>query len=72
MTGLQEECRVMKTAQVTLSVYILEYVSILGKLVASRYSDKLYPQYTKSQDGKRYNVSVVDLLLGGVIQFLTF
>ncbi|XP_077199562.1 von Willebrand factor A domain-containing protein 3B isoform X2 [Paroedura picta] len=41
-----------------------DYVSILGKLVASRYSNRLYPQYTKSQDGKRYNLTAnKDLLV---------
>ncbi|XP_060119469.1 von Willebrand factor A domain-containing protein 3B-like [Heteronotia binoei] len=34
-----------------------DYVSILGKLVASRYSNRLYPQYTKAEDGKRYNLT---------------
>ncbi|XP_054831013.1 von Willebrand factor A domain-containing protein 3B [Eublepharis macularius] len=41
-----------------------DYVSILGKLVASRYSNRLYRQYTKAQDGKRYNLTAKkDLLI---------
>uniref|UniRef100_A0A670Y096 Uncharacterized protein n=1 Tax=Pseudonaja textilis TaxID=8673 RepID=A0A670Y096_PSETE len=34
-----------------------DYVSILGKIVASRYADGLYHQYRAVSDGKIYNVN---------------
>ncbi|XP_053163819.1 von Willebrand factor A domain-containing protein 3B isoform X2 [Hemicordylus capensis] len=41
-----------------------DYVSILGKLVASRYANGLYRQYMTPQDGKLYNLTAKkDLLL---------
>uniref|UniRef100_A0A8C6INL5 Uncharacterized protein n=1 Tax=Melopsittacus undulatus TaxID=13146 RepID=A0A8C6INL5_MELUD len=38
-----------------------DYVTILGKSVASRYADGLFPQYKEAQDGSVYNVSVTYL-----------
>uniref|UniRef100_A0A8C0VFE5 Uncharacterized protein n=1 Tax=Cyanistes caeruleus TaxID=156563 RepID=A0A8C0VFE5_CYACU len=35
-----------------------DYVTTLGKPVASRYADGLFPQYKTAQDGSVYNVSV--------------
>uniref|UniRef100_A0A8C0GAX2 Uncharacterized protein n=1 Tax=Chelonoidis abingdonii TaxID=106734 RepID=A0A8C0GAX2_CHEAB len=40
-----------------------DYVSTLGKFVASRYADGLFPQYLRAQDGRVYNVSATDLKL---------
>ncbi|KAL8190156.1 UNVERIFIED_CONTAM: hypothetical protein K2H54_041748 [Gekko kuhli] len=48
-----------------------DYVSILGKLVASRYSNRLYPQYTKAEDGKRYNLTASKDLLIHFVDCLT-
>uniref|UniRef100_A0ACB8FIS3 Uncharacterized protein n=1 Tax=Sphaerodactylus townsendi TaxID=933632 RepID=A0ACB8FIS3_9SAUR len=70
-TGLQEEYWVKKMARVTNFVYILEYVAILGKLVASRYSNRLYRQYTKDHDGKRYNLTAKKDLLIHFVDCLT-
>uniref|UniRef100_A0A8C9EYV8 Uncharacterized protein n=1 Tax=Pavo cristatus TaxID=9049 RepID=A0A8C9EYV8_PAVCR len=38
-----------------------DYVTTLGKLVASRYADGLFPQYMRAHDGGVYNVSGTDL-----------
>uniref|UniRef100_A0A8D0GK51 Uncharacterized protein n=1 Tax=Sphenodon punctatus TaxID=8508 RepID=A0A8D0GK51_SPHPU len=35
-----------------------DYVSTLGKLVASRYANGLFRQYLRAQDGRLYNVSM--------------
>ncbi|NXH21525.1 VWA3B protein, partial [Bucco capensis] len=51
-----------------------DYVTSLGKLVASRYADGLFPQYKGAQDGSIYNLTakrelllrLVDYLLGAV------
>nr|XP_056718144.1 von Willebrand factor A domain-containing protein 3B [Euleptes europaea] len=48
-----------------------DYVSILGKTVASRYSNKMYRQYTKAQDGKRYNLTATKDLLVHFVDCLT-
>ncbi|KAJ6667433.1 hypothetical protein lerEdw1_016554 [Lerista edwardsae] len=40
-----------------------DYVSILGKLVASRYANGLYRQYVTPQDGKLYNLTAKKDLL---------
>ncbi|XP_063999602.1 von Willebrand factor A domain-containing protein 3B [Pogoniulus pusillus] len=50
------------------------YVTTLGKLVASRYADGLFPQYKKAQDGTVYNLTAkkelilhfVDCLMGAI------
>ncbi|KFP88960.1 von Willebrand factor A domain-containing protein 3B, partial [Apaloderma vittatum] len=34
-----------------------DYVTTLGKLVASRYADGLFPQYKRAQDGSMYNLT---------------
>ncbi|KAM6419820.1 von Willebrand factor A domain-containing protein 3B [Pluvialis apricaria] len=34
-----------------------DYVTTLGKLVASRYADGLFPQYKRAQDGSVYNLT---------------
>ncbi|XP_064358080.1 von Willebrand factor A domain-containing protein 3B isoform X2 [Dromaius novaehollandiae] len=34
-----------------------DYVSTLGRLVASRYADGLFPQYMREQDGSVYNLT---------------
>ena len=41
--------------------FTVDYVTTLGKLVASRYADGLFPQYKRAHDGSVYNVSVPDL-----------
>ncbi|XP_030333383.1 von Willebrand factor A domain-containing protein 3B [Strigops habroptila] len=51
-----------------------DYVTILGKLVASRYADGLFPQYKEAQDGSVYNLTAkkelilhfVDCLMGAI------
>ncbi|NXP53989.1 VWA3B protein, partial [Heliornis fulica] len=34
-----------------------DYVTTLGKLVASQYADGLFPQYSRAQDGSVYNLT---------------
>ncbi|XP_074949471.1 von Willebrand factor A domain-containing protein 3B isoform X1 [Phalacrocorax aristotelis] len=51
-----------------------DYVATLGKLVASRYADGLFPQYERAQDGSVYNLTAkkelilhfVDCLMGAI------
>ncbi|NWX16239.1 VWA3B protein, partial [Aegotheles bennettii] len=51
-----------------------DYVPTLGKLVASRYADGLFPQYERAQDGSVYNLTAkkelmlhfVDCLMGAI------
>ncbi|KFQ81883.1 von Willebrand factor A domain-containing protein 3B, partial [Phoenicopterus ruber ruber] len=51
-----------------------DYVPTLGKLVASRYADGLFPQYNRAQDGSVYNLTAkkelilhfVDCLMGAI------
>ncbi|XP_064931553.1 von Willebrand factor A domain-containing protein 3B isoform X4 [Columba livia] len=51
-----------------------DYVTTLGKLVASRYADGLFPQYKRAQDGTVYNLTAkkelilhfVDCLMGAI------
>uniref|UniRef100_A0A663FEE6 von Willebrand factor A domain containing 3B n=1 Tax=Aquila chrysaetos chrysaetos TaxID=223781 RepID=A0A663FEE6_AQUCH len=51
-----------------------DYVTTLGKLVASRYADGLFPQYERAQDGSVYNLTAkkelilhfVDCLMGAI------
>ncbi|XP_050765843.1 von Willebrand factor A domain-containing protein 3B [Gymnogyps californianus] len=51
-----------------------DYVTTLGKLVASRYADGLFPQYKTAQDGSVYNLTAkkelilhfVDCLMGAI------
>ncbi|XP_042644192.1 von Willebrand factor A domain-containing protein 3B [Tyto alba] len=51
-----------------------DYVATLGKLVASRYADGLFPQYKRAQDGSVYNLTAkkelilhfVDCLMGAI------
>ncbi|NWW91524.1 VWA3B protein, partial [Rhynochetos jubatus] len=51
-----------------------DYVTTLGKLVASRYADGLFPQYKRTQDGSVYNLTAkkeqilhfVDCLMGAI------
>ncbi|XP_021268253.1 von Willebrand factor A domain-containing protein 3B isoform X8 [Numida meleagris] len=51
-----------------------DYVTTLGKLVASRYADGLFPQYTRAQDGSVYNLTAkkelilhfVECLMGAI------
>ncbi|NXL92285.1 VWA3B protein, partial [Alectura lathami] len=40
-----------------------DYVTTLGKLVASRYADGLFPRYMRAQDGSVYNVAKKELIL---------
>ncbi|NXC44318.1 VWA3B protein, partial [Penelope pileata] len=40
-----------------------DYVTALGKLVASRYADGLFPQYMRAQDGSVYNVAKKEPIL---------
>ncbi|XP_068251272.1 von Willebrand factor A domain-containing protein 3B [Nyctibius grandis] len=50
------------------------YVTTLGKLVASRYADGLFPEYERAQDGSVYNLTAkrelilhfVDCLMGAI------
>ncbi|XP_027302467.3 von Willebrand factor A domain-containing protein 3B isoform X1 [Anas platyrhynchos] len=52
----------------------IDYVTTLGKLVASRYADGLFPQYMREQDGSVYNLTAkkelilhfVDCLMGAI------
>ncbi|XP_062982357.1 von Willebrand factor A domain-containing protein 3B [Elgaria multicarinata webbii] len=48
-----------------------DYVSILGKLVASRYASGLYRQYTTAPDGKLYNLTAKKELLFHFVDCLT-
>uniref|UniRef100_A0A8D2L9B8 Uncharacterized protein n=1 Tax=Varanus komodoensis TaxID=61221 RepID=A0A8D2L9B8_VARKO len=48
-----------------------DYVSILGKLVASRYANGLYHQYTGAPDGKLYNLTAKKELLFHFVDCLT-
>ncbi|NWR60008.1 VWA3B protein, partial [Bucorvus abyssinicus] len=51
-----------------------DYVTTLGKHVASRYADGLFPQYKRAQDGSVYNLTAkkelilhfVDCLMGAI------
>ncbi|XP_014815694.1 PREDICTED: von Willebrand factor A domain-containing protein 3B [Calidris pugnax] len=51
-----------------------DYVTSLGKFVASRYADGLFPQYKRAQDGSVYNLTAkkelilhfVDCLMGAI------
>ncbi|XP_065531824.1 von Willebrand factor A domain-containing protein 3B [Lathamus discolor] len=51
-----------------------DYVTILGKFVASRYADGLFPQYKEAQDGSVYNLTAkkelilhfADCLMGAI------
>ncbi|NWS25819.1 VWA3B protein, partial [Polioptila caerulea] len=51
-----------------------DYVTTLGKPVASRYADGLFPQYERAQDGSVYNLTAkkelilhfVDCLIGAI------
>ncbi|XP_075582774.1 LOW QUALITY PROTEIN: von Willebrand factor A domain-containing protein 3B [Pelecanus crispus] len=51
-----------------------DYVTTLGKLVASRYADGLFPQYKRAQDGSVYNLTAkkelilhfLDCLMGAI------
>ncbi|NXP23837.1 VWA3B protein, partial [Scytalopus superciliaris] len=51
-----------------------DYVTTLGKRVASRYADGLFPQYKRAQDGNMYNLTAkkelilhfVDCLMGAI------
>ncbi|NXK03440.1 VWA3B protein, partial [Herpetotheres cachinnans] len=51
-----------------------DYVTTLGKFVASRYADGLFPQYKRAQDGSVYNLTAkkelilhfVDCLMGAI------
>ncbi|NXQ26310.1 VWA3B protein, partial [Alaudala cheleensis] len=51
-----------------------DYVTTLGKTVASRYADGLFPQYKRAQDGSVYNLTAkkelilhfVDCLIGAI------
>ncbi|RMC06678.1 hypothetical protein DUI87_16117 [Hirundo rustica rustica] len=51
-----------------------DYVTTLGKSVASRYADGLFPQYKRAQDGSVYNLTAkkelilhfVDCLIGAI------
>ncbi|XP_048818082.1 von Willebrand factor A domain-containing protein 3B [Lagopus muta] len=51
-----------------------DYVTTLGKLVASRYADGLFPQYKKAHDGSVYNLTAkkelilrfVECLMGAI------
>ncbi|CAI5772132.1 DUF4537 domain-containing protein [Podarcis lilfordi] len=48
-----------------------DYVSILGKLVASRYANGLYRQYMTGEDGKLYNLTAKKDLLFHFVDCLT-
>ncbi|XP_061482908.1 von Willebrand factor A domain-containing protein 3B isoform X3 [Rhineura floridana] len=48
-----------------------DYVSILGKLVASRYANGLYRQYMTAPDGKLYNLTAKKDLLFHFVDCLT-
>ncbi|XP_070607050.1 von Willebrand factor A domain-containing protein 3B isoform X3 [Erythrolamprus reginae] len=48
-----------------------DYVSILGKIVASRYADGLYHQYRAISDGKLYNLTAQKSLLLNFANHLT-
>ncbi|CAM5078178.1 unnamed protein product [Natator depressus] len=48
-----------------------DYVSSLGKFVASRYADGLFPQYLKAQDGRVYNLTAKKELILHFVDCLT-
>lgn len=53
---------VSKISNLIFCKFYVDYVTTLGKPVASRYADGLFPQYKRAQDGSVYNVSVADML----------
>lgn len=70
-TVMKKECIYdVNYTRTTLS--IVDYVSVLGKIVASRYADGLYHQYRAVSDGKVYNVSVIYLYFIRSNEFLSF
>ncbi|XP_006137480.3 von Willebrand factor A domain-containing protein 3B isoform X1 [Pelodiscus sinensis] len=48
-----------------------DYVSTLGKFVASRYADGLFPQYLRAQDGRVYNLTAKKELILHFVDCLT-
>uniref|UniRef100_A0A8C8S3D7 Uncharacterized protein n=1 Tax=Pelusios castaneus TaxID=367368 RepID=A0A8C8S3D7_9SAUR len=48
-----------------------DFVSTLGKFVASRYADGLFPQYLRAQDGRVYNLTAKKELILHFVDCLT-
>ncbi|XP_066233723.1 LOW QUALITY PROTEIN: von Willebrand factor A domain-containing protein 3B [Saccopteryx leptura] len=48
-----------------------DYVSSLGKIVASRYADGLFPQVYRAEDGTAYNLTAKSELLYQFVEHLT-
>ncbi|NXD80547.1 VWA3B protein, partial [Halcyon senegalensis] len=48
-----------------------DYVTTLGKPVASRYADGLFPQYQRAQDGSVYNLTAKKALILRLVDCLT-
>ncbi|XP_060464030.2 von Willebrand factor A domain-containing protein 3B isoform X4 [Panthera onca] len=48
-----------------------DYVSSLGRLVASRYADGLFPQFYRPEDGRVYNLTAKSKLIYQFVEYLT-
>nr|XP_051691596.1 von Willebrand factor A domain-containing protein 3B isoform X2 [Oryctolagus cuniculus] len=48
-----------------------DYVSSLGRLVASRYADGLFPQFYRAEDGRVYNLTAKSDLIYQLVEYLT-
>ncbi|XP_042639416.1 von Willebrand factor A domain-containing protein 3B [Orycteropus afer afer] len=47
-----------------------DYVTSLGRLVASRYADGLFPQFCRAEDGKVYNLTAKSELIHQFVEYL--
>ncbi|XP_062934630.1 von Willebrand factor A domain-containing protein 3B [Cynocephalus volans] len=48
-----------------------DYVTSLGRLVASRYADGLFPQLCRAEDGRVYNLTAKSELIYQFVEYLT-
>ncbi|VFV36673.1 Hypothetical predicted protein [Lynx pardinus] len=48
-----------------------DYVTSLGRLVASRYADGLFPQFYRPEDGRVYNLTAKSELIYQFVEYLT-
>ncbi|XP_062064865.1 von Willebrand factor A domain-containing protein 3B [Lepus europaeus] len=48
-----------------------DYVTSLGRLVASRYADGLFPQFYRAEDGRVYNLTAKSDLIYQLVEYLT-
>ncbi|XP_008851159.2 von Willebrand factor A domain-containing protein 3B-like [Nannospalax galili] len=48
-----------------------DYVTSLGRLVASRYADGLFPQFYRAEDGRLYNLTAKSELIHQFVESLT-